>query len=353
MRDRLFNKRAGKWAVSMLAAFSAVILMMLINSQPVSAATKTFKATAYTVTLNTANGQARVKGDVTAHRAATGADIRFYALYVDSQLVTSLGNSTSIDTTVDMKNYSVGYHMIRVYLTFNGTMTKDDCDYVPTYIYGTPSNAAKLYDVYSKYFTYSTPSYSRDSSCSLCMEYRPKGAKKWKTKTLSGYGDAKISGLKPNKVYQTRVYWIKKFTYNGKDYVFSGKKKPVKKVSKVRKIRTGLKKLPVRSVQVRATGVKVHRIPHYGKYTGVYLYTETLYTYNLTATVYMKKRPGVKGIYLNGNRLAGNKLVYTKKLGSYMSPSRPRGKSTLHIYSYNNKTYGGYSPIYNKTVRYS
>ena len=314
----------------------------------------------YTVTLNKSNGYATINGSLASIRNQTGGDFRFDSLYVDNMYVKSLGSSTAINTSIDMKNYSVGYHCIRVYINlydnygYYVNRAYDDWDYVPTYIYSKPSNSLSRYETYPKYLNYYTPaSYSKDYTCNLYMDYRKKGTKKWKTRVMP-YGNTtyKISGLKPGKTYQTRVYYAKRVTYNGKDYIFSGKKAPVRRLSKIVALKTGPAKLPIKSIRVNAYNVKRHRIRHYGYYTGVYLYTETVYTYKLRATVTMKKKPGIKGLWINGKRIRGNRRKYSRKLGSYMAASRPRGTYKIFCYSYSNKKYGRYSKMYRKTCRY-
>ncbi len=152
------------------------------------------------------------------------------------------------------------------------------------------------------------------------------------------------AGLKPSKKYQARTYYGKSFTYKGIDYFWKGP------YSAVIKFKAGAAKTPVKSFKLKAYNIKRHGIRHYGAYTGVYLYTEYIYTYKLKAIVTMKKKPGAKGVNICGKWVKGNKKKYTKYLGSFTSYSKPRGQKTkVSIYSYQNKKYGGYSPLWKKT----
>ena len=186
----------------------------------------------------------------------------------------------------------------------------------------------------------------------LYMEYSTNG-KKWKRSgkiqgngftTLKDQG-FKISGLKPNRKYKTRIYY---------GDIYGNKLSPVRSTGT---IRTGAKSKPaVKSVTAKATKVKLHKVKHYGYYTGVYLYTEKYYTYNIKVSVKLKKKPGTKGIWLNGRFLKGNKKKYTTTFvplyGGY-SAKKPRGniKFTVELQSGQSKIYGGYSPKWKKTMK--
>lgn len=311
------------------------------------------KGVSYTVTTRDATGITNVRGSI-ASAGLAGTGLVYHSVYVDDYFVTSLSNTTSFNININMKNYAVGYHTIRVYL-YHPTegLFYDDCKYIPTYIYGRPGNSAGSYQVYSKYMDYNsgTNSYSLDRSCSLYMQYR-KGSGKWYTcGPMAAYTTYKKAGLTPNKKYQTRLYYAKSVTYNGRNYVFSGL--PRGYVSKIVTVKTGKNKIPpIKSVTVKATKVKKHKIRHYGYYTGVYLYTEIYYTYKLKITVKMKKKPAAKGLNICGKNVKGNKKKYTATFGTFTSTSKPRGKkATVTVYSYQSKTYGGYSKLYKKSKK--
>ena len=267
----------------------------------------------------------------------------------------------TLNATIDMNKYDVGYHTIVVQLwktsnLGNSSAQAEDLWYAEkqvTNLKATP-NYNGVFDVYSTYFTYNPFDFGKNmGGYYLYMDYSADGGKTWKT---SGYMKVnsiqlyrqqsyKISGLKPNTVYKTRIYYGKNTTYalDGKTYFIKG---PVLNTTT---IKTGAAAKPaIKSIKVKAKSVKKHKIKHYGYYTGVYLYTEKFYTYKVKVTVKLKKKPGTAGIWINGKYVKGNKKKYTVTLpGSAYSVKKPKGKKYgLVIASYQNPGYGGYSPLY-------
>lgn len=321
-------------------------------------------------------------GKVTVTGSVTGDSFQRIAVF-DSELnpqTDAAGNTMMWDLSgaaftreIDLRSLASGVYVIAV-ATANDTLYTDHAVAVN---YGTPVNKPSQYETYSKYLFYKTASTHdpSDYSSELYMDIKKKGTKTWKT-----YGplssESQIKSLKPNKTYQARTYYRKTVSLQWKDtdgkiytksFLVSGRDAGRYKTVT---IKTGKKKLPIKSVSVKAVNVKkhVHLIPGtYVPYRG----KETWYTYRLKVTVKMKKKPGVKGIYINGKKVKGNKKTYTVKFGKVNSiftgklvvkPFRkyfkhtiakiPRGsKYTVMLYSYSNKTYKAYSPMQKRTPR--
>jgi hypothetical protein len=164
----------------------------------------------------------------------------------------------------------------------------------------------------------------------------------------------KIKGFKKNKKYKTRIRYGVNVEYNldEQTYTFYG---PTLSTGT---FKTGQSKKPaIKSVRAKAVSVKYHRVRHYGPYTGVYLYTEKFYTCKVKVIVKLKKKPGTKGIVVNGRYLKGNKKTYTTTFNPYPNyhKKHPRGRSKFKVTlrSYQSKKYGGYSPTYSKTKKLS
>ena len=324
-----------------------------------------------TVSSPDANGIVRVQGNI--YSSSIPAEYKPYVVY-DKVYVDDLYTverdigSNIMNITIDMKNYSVGYHTIAVTYKINGSTAIDKVsgkligttfDYVPTYIYNSPSNAPGLYDVYHKKFYYNNVNgrYAYDSSCSVQMQHRIKGKKKYGKWISDGYMTNTINyvfpGLKPARKFQTRLYYCKKFTYKGQEYTFTSGR------SAVRTMKAGTKKMKVKSITVKAYNVKRHpRKLIYRHWTSYWTYVWRVrtigyyYTYKLRATVRLKKKPGAKGIMINAYRLKGNKKVYTKKLGKRATITKPgKNKYIIYVTSYQNKKYGGWSPQIKKKCR--
>lgn len=226
-----------------------------------------------------------------------------------------------------------------------------------------------VFKVYPTYFTYApfgvgdlnNPwAWTRFHSPKLYMEYSTDGVH-WKRSgymqcnSVSGPLAAKyrIGGLRPNTKYRTRIYY-------GDD---SGS--PVSPYRTTTTIVTGRNNRPaIRSVTAKAVNVRYHRTyrPGYYYWTGYhYVWIRggimKYYTYNVKVTVRLKKKPSTAGVWINGRWLRGDRTYYTTtfKIASpyNMSVKRPRGniKYTVTVQSGRNKSYGGYSPAWKKTMK--
>lgn len=288
-----------------------------------------------------------------------GYDAYFDSVYVDGYYARSI-DKNSMDIVLDMKEYSVGYHTIAVTIRLYNKSTgqavyslNDGQKYVPTYFYTRPSNAVKQHDVYWKNIRYySGNRYQYDSNTNIYLETKKAKARNWTSKGYMSSGNKwyNFTGLKPGKKYKTRTYYGKSFYYDGKDYFWKSDYSPV------RTVKTGQKKLPVKSIKVKAYNVKKHA--SYSYYTTGYFYRRTYrvkttyYTYKLRAIVTMKKKPKAKGIMINKYKVKGNKKVYVKNLGSWTTLTKPsKNKYIIYVTSYQNKKYGGWSPQKKKNCR--
>lgn len=315
------------------------------------ASTKTSAATKgwCTVTVNKKAGTATVKGELT--------NDFFFGVLVDNDVVwEGNANTKTINTTINMKDYSIGYHTIYVgaFNHWNNTGTPFKIQtHVYRGIFERPYNSASSYDVYSKYFNFNNGVNYR-VGLDLYMEYKVKGAKNW---TMSGkmntpVANYKFTKLKANKKYQTRLFFGKWIEYNGKSYLF--RSTDTGNGSGIVNIKTGKAKKPrIKLVKVKAIKVKKRTGIRYGYYTGLPLGKYRYYSYKIKVTVKLKKKPGSKGIVINGKKFKGNKKKYTFTMGPYTNFTKPKGKKfTVYAYTYENaKTYGGYSPMFKKTVR--
>ena len=321
------------------------------------------KSSYYNVNITQSGNTVKVSGTIASPYA-------FYGLFVDTELAEPVTGS-SVNTTINMSNYATGYHTVIIGLIY----TPEPSSYVDMigrkYMVSNNITARPTYkgrfEVYSKYFNYYPYNIGmQNTDGDLYMEYKTSKAKTWKR---SGYMRSNliellptqgfaISGLKPKKTYKTRIRYGTFVTYSkdyagdGKQYFFGG---PTLKTTK---IKTGAaKKPPIRSVRAQAVNVKYHKVRHYGKYTGVYLYTEKFYTCKIKVTITMKKKPGTKGLFVNDRWLKGNKKVYTTTFSPYpnyyFKHPRGSGKFTVSVRSGQSKKWGGYSPTWSKTKRLS
>ena len=224
------------------------------------------------------------------------------------------------------------------------------------------------------------------------MEYKPSKSSSWtrtgkmvanqiKLKLDQGFN---MSGLKSNTVYNTRIRYGSFATYarlnpsnfgitlaqfqkvfatnrtylgDGKTYFFGG---PVLNTTT---IKTGKAKKPkIKSVKVKAIKIKYHKHRVAGHYywTGYHYvwigpYTERYYTCKYKVTIKLKKKPGTKGIWVNGKYLKGNKKTYKTTFTpypNYFTKKPPKKlKYKVTIKSYQSKDYGGFSPAYSKTKK--
>lgn len=322
-----------------------------------------------TLTPNRSTGILTVTG-------STPKEDPFRNLYVldliNEQIVysKSLGDSLSLKETINMGSFDIGVYGILVYTKKKNTPDSAYSGVAIAEIYDTPVNNASQVETYAKYLFYAPNRtyYRNDYDSGLYVDIKKVGAKSW-----TSYGPitstGQIKGLKPSTKYQIRAYYGKIVTFGGKSYFINGRENNNFKTVTVK---TGKKKLPIKKVTVKAVNVKKHVHKRYGPYTGLYLGKETWYTYRLKVTVKMKKKPGVKGIYINGKKVKGNKKTYSVKFAktntifngkhvvkrykkwwkqddTYKLPRKTKYK--VLIYSYSNKTYKAYSPIQKRTKR--
>ncbi len=282
----------------------------------------------------------------------------FGGVYIDDSLVASFDVSKLTNYRIGLSGSQLnpGYHNVElaVYARFNGGSRQYlDVTKARTYradITATP-NYTGAFEVYSNYLIYAP--YSNmwsNSDYDLYLEYSPDGGKNWARSgymrfnliQLASQQQYRISGLAPNHNYVTRIRYGK--VIDGQ--LFLG---PVRWTGTYK---TGAAKKPkIKSVTCKAVKVKRHKVKHYGYYTGVYLYTEKFYTYKVKITVKLKKKPGTAGIWINGKFCKGNKKKYTATFTPYpnYSAKKPKGRKWgVVIASYQNKAYGGYSPLYSK-----
>ena len=279
--------------------------------------------------------------------------------YVDSSEYTSFTYS---------KKCSPGYHSVVVGVYSKASGKVDEAvSFIKTDI-AVPMTDKPTYkgvfNVYAKSLTiYPYNMAGANQSYRLYLEYRKAGTKTWKR---SGYMTAnavklyidqgfKIKGFKANKKYATRLrYGISATKSDGSTGLILG---PVLNTGT---IKTGQAKKPkVKSVTVKAVKVKYHKhrvAGHYYwtgyQYVWIGPYTEKYYTCKIKVTVKLKKKPGAKGLWINGKFVKGNKKKYTAKFTpypNYYTKKPPKGmKYKVKIRSYQNKKYYGFSPIYKK-----
>lgn len=307
----------------------------------------------YTASINVktykSSGNAYITGKATGDT--------FYDIYVDGNRVyAGISDKASFAYTLDMKNYDVGFHTISAELKNHDVQAVYKYA-VPTYIYSKPSIKRSNFTTGSKYFVFynSGNSYSKDSSCSVYLDYKKKGGKKWKNNygPVANYNSGKKSGLKPNTWYYVRAHYGKKVSYNGKTYFFTGKETG-KKSGNV-KIKTGKKKKPpVKSITI--TKAKEFS-KTYSYTTWIYIggygyptyHTYTQWYTSFKVTVKMKKKPGAKGIYIGNVRCKGNKKKYT---ADFTVTGKQKGKRLkVAVCTYQSPIFMAYSPSYTKKVK--
>ncbi|MBR0404720.1 MAG: hypothetical protein IJI68_05910 [Eggerthellaceae bacterium] len=213
------------------------------------------------------------------------------------------------------------------------------------FIEAVPSNSTSMYQAYSTYFEFTTPGVDANLiNYDMGMRYRLKGSKTWKYYVGMDYVLEKhtISKLKPNKVYQVQLFYYK--AYGDEITALSN-------VSKTVKIKTGMKKKPaIKSVSVQATNVRSHWQHVYGYV--IYYGKVKYYTYRIKTTVTLKKVPKAKYIWINGKKFKANKKRYVVTSAKQSAYKKPYGKKwTVAAYTYDNKNYGGYSPMFEKNYK--
>ena len=213
------------------------------------------------------------------------------------------------------------------------------------YIASVPTNSSSMYQAYSKYFEFTTPGVDPNLiNYDMALRYRQKGSKEWNYYVGMTYvlQTHTISKLKPNKTYEVQLCYYD--SYGSEITALSDFSKSVY-------IKTGLKKKPaIKSVQVRAINVKSHWQHVYGYvlYYGKVRY----YTYKIQTIVTLKKVPKAKYILINGKKFKANKKRYVVTSAKQSAYKKPYGKKwTVAAYTYHNKNYGGYSPMFQKKYK--
>lgn len=316
----------------------------------------------YNININQSGSTVTVSGTI-------NAPYSFYGLFVDLTLVAPVTGS-SVNESINMNQFDTGYHTVSLAIIKGSDTTIMDLigrKYMSSNkIVATPTYYGK-FQVYSNYFTYYPYNMALENQQGpLYMEYSSDGGKTWQR---TGYMQANmiklyieqaynISGLKAKTKYLTRIRYGTSVTYStdyagdGKSYFFGGP--PLSTTT----IKTGAaKKPPIKSVRAQAVNVKYHQIRHYGRYTGVYLYTERFYTCKVKVTVKLKRKPGTKGMWINGSWLKGNKKTYVKTFAPYPNyyVKHPRGhyRFSVSVCSGQSGVWGGYSPTWSKSPKLS
>ena len=287
--------------------------------------------------------------------------------------------SSSVDETVDMKDYAIGYHTI--YVTIDDTTTAAENDYVdyvtyvPTYIYKKISNSVSWYQTGKKYVAcyyggdYSSTYYSHSGEyLDVLIDYKKVGKKKWSSKVYgpigtSSYSLKKKTGLKPNTKYYVRMMLGKKCKYNGKTVWITGRL--VNKASRKVKVVTAYSKPKVSKITIKgknrvrkyktlyawriryikSTGRIISRTPLY--HTHKYYYA----TYKVN--VYFKKKQSIAGVQVKTKdgttQKNGNLKKYTVK---YSVSGKRKGKRlTVKVRNFRSKKYLGFSGWLKKKIK--
>ncbi len=341
---------------------------------------------AYTVSMSSSGNKLTIEG-------SARYDYLFGGLYIDGVLIKTFYSQSIPRQSVSLADLDTGYHTaflqlydnygILVRMIFKEKIAVNKITAKPTY--------KGKFEVYSKHFNfYPYNMVMSNQSGPLYMEYRT--GKSWKrtgsmqANPIKLYIEQgfKIGKLKPSRKYKTRIRYGTYVTYpkieysdfgltldqfrtvfnttksyvgDGKNHFFGGP------VLNTKTIKTGKGKKPsIRSVFVKATNIKFHknRVAGHYEWTGYHYvwigpFTEKFYTCKYKVKVNLKKKPGTKGIWVNGKYLKGNKKSYTTTFTpypNYFTKKPPKGlKVKVQVKSYQNKGYGGFSPTYSKKIK--
>ena len=291
---------------------------------------------------------------------------------VDGDLEVSLSGSAAFTKKLNMKNFKVGYHTIYVVMSQGENSYYDYVNYVPTYIYKRASNSLKWYYTGKRYFKcyYGGSTYYSYSGeyLDVFMDYR-KGRGKWSKKvygpiSTSSYTVSKKTGLKAGSTYYARMMYGKKFSYNGQNYVITGRQKGY--ASRAKKIKTAFKVPKIKKIKITGARTIVHKYRvHYAnriryiKSTGRIISVTPLYhTYRYYYTkykvnVYLKKKMGIAGVQIKTKagtvQKNGNKRKYVAR---YSVSGKKKGKRIIvSVRCFRSKTYGGFSRWKKKRVK--
>ncbi len=314
-------------------------------------------------------------------------DYRYQAVYVgddvgdldSAELVVGLNDAQrlSFTTTIDMKNFSVGFHTIYVVVASDEDAGYFTLPYVPTFIYQKLPNRLSNYYTGIHYFTcsYSDSNYYEvgpGEYLDVYMDYKGGSQKNWSDEVYlveDSYTNYKKAGLKANTAYRVRLMLGKRFTYNGEDFLFTGRQTGF--ASDSQKILTAYNKPKVKSIKASRVKTIVHKYKvHYAnryyyrvnRRTGyrrlikvVPLYHTYRYYYTrYRITVKFKKKQKVAGICIR--TIQG---LYAWKLGdktkyaqTFKVSGKKKGKRVaVNVQSFRSKVYGGYSKKYRKKVK--
>ena len=223
-------------------------------------------------------------------------------------------------------------------------------------LYGTvsavPTNKKSMYEVYSTYF-FVNAGPNACAGCNLYLGYRQKIGKNWSNwkiyeSPLYSYNNYTVKGLKPNKLTQVKLIYASLYT------------DAIGPASKAVTFRTGINKKPkIESAKVQAINLVKHKQHHVSPYTGyVYRYVYDIwYTYRIKTTVTLKK-PLKKGyLMINSKTFKAKgknkgKRTFTVTTAKKIGYSSPRGsKYTVSVAQYQNKTWKGYTKLWQKNYK--
>ncbi len=301
------------------------------------------------------------------------------SLYMDNYTKLNFNQNINgwsyLDATINMKDYAVGYHDLYIYYNDAHTGKADYIDvakWLPTYIYGAPSNSISDYRSTTKkigkkggYSSYS-PVSGNSEYLDVYMQYKKaKKKSKWSKKIYkigTSYGTVYNipKKLKSNTKYKVRLLYGKTFEYGGKKIFMSGTW--TGKYSKAKSIYTGMSKKQlkkkIKSIKIKAK-VKSYKYLRTTKITAYWWgYREHFkraraYYTIYTPTVRFKKKPKLAGIFLKTKYgtdwKKGNKKKYSVKF--LESGRKKRKKFSISVKACKSNNYDGYSKWYKKRVR--
>lgn len=267
------------------------------------------------------------------------------------------GDAEDVDVYLEKPSMNDA-HAIDITNPENLELVKEDAKNAQSFVITDRPTYAGVFEVYSTYLIYAPYNIGwSNRAYDLYMEYSADGGKTW---ARTGYMRAnwiqlatdqryQINGLLPNHYYVTRIRYGE---WDGNQLILG----PAVGTGTYK---TGPAKAPaVKSITCKAVKVKRHKVRHpagYYWYGSVLVYqkawTEKYYTYKVKVTVKLKKKPGTAGLWINGKFCKGNKKKYTATFTPQInySAKKPKGRKWgVVIASYQNKSYGGYSPLIQK-----
>lgn len=332
-------------------------------------------------------------GGIVSIRGSIAAPYVLFGVIVDATAVTDqlFGNTVDFQFDINNGSFSTGYHTVYVGIGIqypDGSVRFDnqvvEQKYVVANTISEQPSYKGVFEVYHNYINYYPYNniLGGNAAGKLYMEYSADNGKTWKRYgpmtcnmiTLAIQQSYKISGLKSNTTYKTRICFGEEAVYpaeyggDGMSYVFLG---PALNTTT---FKTGKAKAPsVSSITAQAINVKYHKNrvqPHYEWTAGYHLvwigsWTERYYTCNVKVTVKLKKKPGAKGLWIgftDGSGLhekwvKGDKTTYTATFAPYPNyfSKKPKGNYAyqISVRSGQSKSLGGYSPKATKKKKLS